>query len=73
MDEHPVDGRPTIGEVWRALSEVRVDVTDHEVRMRKIEAVVSEMRGARNLLWGVLGTTALGALAMVAALWRTIA
>ena len=63
MDEHPADGRPTLGEVWRA-------VTDHETRLRRVEDVVAQMRGARTLLWAILGTSALGAIAMLAALLR---
>ena len=61
MDEYP--GHPTIGEIWRA-------VTDHEARLRKVESVVSEMRGASNLLWAILGTSILGAGALLAGLLR---
>jgi len=61
VDEYP--GHPTIGEVWRA-------VKDHETRLRKVESVVSEMRGARNLMWAILGTSILGAGALLAGLLR---
>ena len=43
---------------------------DHETRLRKVESVVSEMRGARNLMWAILGTSILGAGALLAGLLR---
>ena len=45
-------------------------MTDHETRLRRVEDVVAQMRGARTLLWAILGTSALGATAMIAVLLR---
>jgi hypothetical protein len=45
--------------VAQRMTSVERDIEDHELRLRALESAIQQMRGARNLLVAVLGTSIL--------------
>jgi hypothetical protein len=45
--------------VAQRMTSVERDIEDYELRLRALESAIQQMRGARNLLVAVLGTSIL--------------